>query len=445
MIGDIPLEAVETLSPDALAALQREKLAALVKRAQNHSPFYRDHLKGIDADAAFDLEAIPPLTKDLLVQNSPPVSDALLTGPLAGAYVLRSGGTTGSPKFSAFSNDEFRQVTDLFKRTYGAAGLRSSDWVGNLFVAGSLYSSFVFINRVIEEMNCVNFPFTGNAPAETVAQNMGRFSINTLMGIPSWVLEVVQKLPEEVLPKIQKIFYGGEHLYVEERTWLHDRLPNLQVIASGGYATVDTGLIGFQCPHGDGAVHHVHSDHVLFEVIDAATYQPLPEGEEGLVLVTELDRFLMPTIRYAVGDMARMVPGDCPCGRTFPRFELLGRNDDLRIGIATVAYDEVIRAVAELPELTTNVQLVKERDLMKDRLTVKVEARPGYTGDRADLAWRLRAAVLRHKPDLAKLIQTGHVLDLGVSVFDLGEIPRVPVTGKVKRTLDRSLNGLASS
>lgn len=436
MIAPLPLESVERLSDLDLAELQRRKLAELLGVAKERSPFYRRQLAGLTLDGAWSLDAVPPLTKELLVAHSPPESTELLTGELAAAYVFRSGGTTGQPKFSPFSFEEFRGFIPKFLRTYGAAGLRPSDRVANLFAAGSLYSSFVFINRLLEEMGCVSFPFTGSAPAALVGRHMELFSINTLLGFPTWLLEVIEKLPTKVLPKVEKIFYAGEHLYPEERAYLHDRLPNLQVLASAGYAAVDTGMIGFQCAHGEGGIHHVHGDHVVVEIVDPRTYRPAPEG---ILLITTLDRFLMPIIRYVIGDVARWVDGPCACGRTFARFELLGRNDDLRIGYATVAYDEVMRAVAEHPGLTSTVQMVKDRVEMRDRLTLNVEVRPEFAGDRTELEASLTAALYRHKPDVAKLVETGHIHAVSVQLHDLGAIPRMPVTGKVKRTLDRSL------
>ena len=440
MISDVPLDPSETVTASELVALQARKLEALLELAKSRSRFYQAHLKTLNLERSWFLEALPVLTKHHLIAHTPPESEDLLTGPLESAYVFRSGGTTGQPKFSPFSFEEFRRFTAMFLRTYQAAGLRSSDRVANLFACGSLYASFIFVNRCLEELGCVSFPFTGSAPFDVVGRNMELFPINTLMGFPSWVLEVVQRLPRTVLPKVEKIFYAGEHLYEEERSFLFESLPNLRLIASGGYGAVDTGLMGYQCPHCTGNVHHALADHVLLEIVDPATFQPVPEGEEGSILVTTLDRFLMPLIRYDIGDRGRIIPGNCACGRSLPRFELLGRNEDLRIGIATVGYDEVMRAAADHPELSSVLQLIKQREDMKDQLIVKVEVRPDFHGDRSDLARSFEASIYRHKPDLEKLVLGEHIHPLKVALFHLGEIPRVPVTGKVRRIIDQTLD-----
>lgn len=435
---------MERLAWPEIETISRIKLHKLLETARAKSPFYRQRLAGIDSDDPEVLQAIPVLTKEDLVEHSPPESEALLTGPLAAAYLFRSGGTTGAPKFSPFSVSEFKQWVSIFKRTYGAAGLTPEDRVANLFVSGSLYASFVFINRMVEEMGCLNLPFTSSAPPETVSAQVERFDVNVLMGIPSWLLEVVAGLSAEAASKVTKIFYGGENLYPEEREWLYERLPNLTLVASGGYAAVDAGMMAFQCGDSQGGIHHVHADHVILELIDPETMQPVVPGDVGVILVTTLDRHLMPLIRYRIGDVGRWVPGDCPCGRQMPRFELLGRGDDsLRIGIATVGIDEILPAIAQVPGLSTHAQIVKERVDRKDQLTVRVERLLGDSGPEAGdsvdlLAGRLEAQIRLQKPDLAKLEATGYVMPLRVEVLEPNGIGRVAVTGKIRRVVDRS-------
>jgi len=437
--ANIEGDRADLLAAPEIEALSRLKLRTLLEIARARSPFYRDRLQDLPLHDPDVLSAIPVLTQEDLVANSPPESEALLTGPLTAAYLFRSGGTTGAPKFSPFAVTEFQRWIAIFQRTYGAAGLVASDRVANLFVSGSLYASFIFINRMIEEMGCLNLPFTSAAPPDTVSSQLERFDVNVLMGIPSWLLEVVSELSPLAASRVTKVFYGGENLYPEEREWLHERLPNLDIIASGGYAAVDSGMIGFQCQAAPASVHHVHADHVILELVDPETLQPVAPGEVGLILVTTLDRHLMPLIRYRIGDVGRWVPGDCPCGRSMPRFELLGRGDDtLRIGIATVGIDEILPAIAQIPGLSTHAQIVKERIARKDQLTVRVERLPATELPPEALSDALGKLIRLQKPDLAKLEASGYVHPLRIEVLEPRCIGRVTVTGKIRRVVDRS-------
>jgi phenylacetate-coenzyme A ligase PaaK-like adenylate-forming protein len=433
------LDDIEKAPEAELQALVVHKLRRLIEVARAGSSFYRHHVPAGPYDTPGDIRRIPVFTKDEVTPHLPPVGHEALTAPLMGAYVFRSGGTTGDPKFAVYSTDEFRRYVDIFRRTYHAAGLRPGDRVANLFTCGSLYASFIFVNRMLEESGCLNFPFTTGANPDLVVEYIQKFNINVLVGFPSWLLAITARLESTGIREVRKLFYGGEHFYPEERRHLKESL-GVQVIASGGYAAVDTGLIGYQCWASQGAVHHLMADHVLMEIVHPVTGEPMPVGEEGMILVTNLDRHLAPVIRYQIGDMARMLPYPCPCGRTAPLFELLRRGDDvLRIGYANVTYDEMLDALGNHPSLTTNMQMIKHRVAGKDDLTLVVEARMDTAvEDRVAFARKLRHKVLLTKPDVGKMVDTGYVHNLTVEIVDFGAITRMPVTGKIKRTVDMS-------
>jgi phenylacetate-coenzyme A ligase PaaK-like adenylate-forming protein len=411
---------VSERAPEAVwGPLADAKLASLVALAIEKSPFHRDRLVPVASRA--ELAKLPVLDKDAWMAASPPHSSAALTRRLGNAYVFRTGGSTGDPKFSVFATAEFRAFVKYFKRTYHAAGLRPSDRVANLFACGSLYASFIFVNRMLEATGCLNFPFTTATEPAAVARHVKLFGINTLVGFPSWLLQVADALEAEGVG-VEKIFYAGEHLYPDERQHLARRL-GARVIASAGYAAVDAGMVGYQCEAaGASTVHHLLADHAHLEILHPETLQP---ADEGLVVVTNLDRRLQPVIRYNLGDMARHVPGGCACGRTAPRFELLHRGDDsLRIGFATLTYTEVQHA---LSGLVGAIQLERTREARKDRLTIRVEGASIEPNQVLD-------ALQRAKPDLAKLLASGYLHPLHVEV--VAQIPRLPVSGKLKRVID---------
>lgn len=432
----IARDAVEEMDAAALGALVDEKLRTLFAAAQAGSPFHAARLQGLTLTGRAELVRVPILAKDDWVAASPPRSDAALTRPLGGAYVFRSGGSTGDPKFSIFAAEEFAASMVHFRRSYTSVGLGPADRVANLFAAGGLYASFVFVNRLLEELGCLNFPYTAAAPAEVVADGAARFGIDTLLGFPSWLLQVAPALAARGV-RIRKVFYAGEHLHAEDRAALVGQL-GCEVVASAGYGAVDSGLMGYQCEAMTGGWHHVLADHAYLEVLHPETLAPVPAGEEGLLVVTNLDRLLHPVIRYRVGDLARLVPGPCPCGRTTPRFELLGRGDDaLRLGYATLTRAEVLAAYAGEPGLTSAVQLVKRREDGREALLVRVEV-PDPAGA-PDLAGRLTTRLLEAKPDLAKMVAAGSLARPTVEVLAPGAIARVPVTGKFRGTIDETL------
>jgi phenylacetate-CoA ligase len=83
------------------------------------------------------------------------------------------------------------------------------------------------------------------------------------------------------------------------------------------YSSKEGGSIASPCPHGNG--WHQHAESVLMEIVDEHG-KPVAPGEMGRVVITPLDNYATPLIRYDQGDLAIAGPIEtCSCGRTLPR------------------------------------------------------------------------------------------------------------------------------
>jgi phenylacetate-CoA ligase len=174
---------------------------------------------------------------------------------------------------------------------------------------------------------------------------------------------------------------------------------------------------------------HLFSDHFLPEVVDPATGEQLAEGELGELVLTTLTKQAQPVMRYRTGDLTRLLPGDCPCGRTFPRMaRLTGRVDDMLVirGI-NVFPSEIEAVVLDDQALSGQYAIVVDRRATLPELEVRVElARAGSTSDRALVADRIAEQLL------ARLR-----LRVVVEVGPPGSVPRQE-TGKAKRVFERT-------
>lgn len=93
------------------------------------------------------------------------------------------------------------------------------------------------------------------------------------------------------------------------------------------YSTEEVGYVAIQCPDDPGH-YHICSETMIVELVDEAG-QPVPRGQAGRVLITDLHNFATPIIRYAIGDMA-VAGGPCPCGRGMPTLKrVLGRTRNM--------------------------------------------------------------------------------------------------------------------
>lgn len=405
----------ETLHPEEAERLQRQAALELVRFARERSPFYREHLPPAETWEAF--RELPLLERETLQSRF----RDLLTGPMQGAVVLRSGGTSGEPCYTLLSPRDYEADVDAAVKMFRAAGVRPGDRCANLLLAGDLYGSFLSIHRVLEKLGVLNFPLTASIAPEALARYAERFGINVVVGVSSLLCSFFRELDARgIHPRVETVIFGGEVLPEADRAFLRERFGVRRLASVVG--ANDGGPIGYQCEHCPGTVHHLASDHVLLEIL------------EGEMVITALHRRLMPLVRYRLGDRGRWVAGRCPCGRTTARFELLGRADDvLCIASTNTAWRDVSAALEGWPGLTGAVQLVGEKAQGRDRIRVRVEGEP------AEDTGSLRRHLLETVPGLARRLREGLLGDLVVEVVKPGALPRNPATGKLRRVVDRRL------
>ncbi len=405
------------------------KLASLIEYARAHSPFYREHLPEMLITQARDVEKLPTLTAETLRLHTPPLSRDLLTGPLEGAYVFASGGSTGAPKFCLYSYEEWEEVTDTLSAIYLTAGLEAGDTVGNLFMAGNLWTSFLAASQALQKLGCVTLPIAGNAPVTQVMEYLKLFRPTVLLGLPSLIVRVAEEVARSRIDlKVPKVLYGGEHFSREAKRFIGQALGAERVI-SAGYASVDAGPIGFQTAPDQGGVHHLLYDYQFLEFLDPDTGQPVPSGQVGEVVVTCLKRRLMPLIRYRTGDLGRWVDED----RWI--LELKGRiGDRVRVGTADLYPDDISQALDGLAGVSRLFQLVIDGDGAKDCVTVLVE-KNGI--ESAPSAAELERAIRERSQELDEALTEGWLSQLQVKLLEVNELPRVQRTGKVRAIVDK--------
>jgi len=413
----------------------RRRLADYVAYARRRVPFYRERLASFEPRAEHPLARIPVLESCDLRRLLPPRNRRLVADGEEGWTVFQSGGTTGLPKTALFSQAEMEALYLPNARGFHAVGLRRGDRVANLFAVGGLYMTFLHVHRALEGFGCTNFPFSNQTPPEFVHACARLFRINCLAGIASVALNCLRAWEAQGLDgvRIEKFYYGGEHLYDADKAELRERF-GVRQIAAPGYGTVDTWYIGYQCAVCPTGVFHAHDDQCYMEIVDEASGGHCAPGQPGMLYATAMPRRLTPVVRYRVGDRARWLDGMCPCGRTTPIFELLGRGDDvLRVGFDSIDYAYIQDCVRRVRGLLGSVQMRKEREAGRDRLVVRVETR---VRSRQALAGALSREILSRRPTLEKSVAQKSVWPVRVEFLAPGRLPRNPRTGKLIRVID---------
>ena len=248
-----------------------DRLKHLLRFARNNSEFYRKHLGDLDPGKVNSYEdycRVPLLDKFHIYRNTPPVGNGILTGPLKNAYVFASGGSTGEPKFTFYSYREIDEVASILADIYQTAGVTKDDVVANLFMAGSMWTSFIVVNHALEKIGCVSLPIAGNSDQELILRYMELFRPNAIVGLPSMIIRLAEEIQKRSLDlTMEKILYGGEHFSDEAIKFLSQSV-GARSIHSAGYASVEGGPIGYQTLEDRGGVHRLLYEYMFLEILD---------------------------------------------------------------------------------------------------------------------------------------------------------------------------------
>jgi len=114
---------------------------------------------------------------------------------------------------------------------------------------------------------------------------------------------------------------------------------------------------------------HVWEDAYVVEIVDPTTLEPVEEGAYGELVLTSLDREAMPVLRYRTGDVTRILPGECPCGRVHHRLDRIrGRSDDMFIIKGVNIFPiQVEHVLMNIPEVRNNYVIVLQRETISTR------------------------------------------------------------------------------
>lgn len=197
--------------------------------------------------------------------------------------------------------------------------------------------------------------------------------LNTAPAVLAGILDAYDD-GEEAPQGLQQVLTVGETVTPQLRE--HTRRV-LGASIRDRYTCEEVGTVALQCPH-DETRYHVCVSNTIVEIVDDAG-APVASGKPGRVLVTGLNHWASPAIRYDLGDIASMAP-QCSCGAQVPvLFNLLGRRRFLvrlpsgeRIFLKIVAKDFLKFApvrefrVTQLTQQAMRVELVMDRALSPD-------------------------------------------------------------------------------
>lgn len=352
---------------------------------------------------------------------------------------FKSGGSSGAPKLSIFTYDDYHTQMRAAAQGLYAAGLDPrKDRCANLFFSGGLYGGFLSFFTILEHLKAAQLPMTAHADLDFVGKMIVEKKVNTLLGMPSYLAGLFRANDErfKAYQGIRKIYFGGEHLSDAQRAHYRSEY-GVDLIRSAAYGSNDIGPMGYQCVACEGSVHHLHDGLHDLEILDPAEDRDAQPGEAGRLVFTSRVRKGQNLSRYDSGDLGRWLEGVCACGRASPRFELMGRQGDLfRCGGTFLNYQKFARLLSDLEgfgggEIQLEVSRSSGAGLSHEILTV------AYAGAPTVAPEVIHRTCLEGCKDLHEVVVDDGVVQLVVRQVSPDQLERIATSGKLRHIIDQ--------
>ncbi|MBT3790785.1 MAG: phenylacetate--CoA ligase family protein [Alphaproteobacteria bacterium] len=325
--------------PEDILATQFKQLSRLLGHAQSTIPHYAattSHIKSGDVRSlaagrwldvpVLKRQTVNRLGKELLSRNIPQDHGSL--------NAIYTSGTTGLPVrvertkhtldyWSAFTTRDHiwhnRDIDGVL------AAIRSSEKKFALYPKGARHAAWGSKDGVFKTGPSLSLN-VGTSIAD-MAEWIGRNKPDYVLAMPNIIKRLAPWCMEHgvTFDGLKEVSVIGEMCGELLRDLCQEAW---QVPLHDVYSSREVGYIALQCPVNNH--YHVQAEGLYLEILDADD-QPCKPGESGRVIVTTIQNYAMPLIRYEVGDYAE-AGETCDCGRGLPVIKrILGREQDILV------------------------------------------------------------------------------------------------------------------
>lgn len=359
------LEQQQWWSRERLDRLQWERLAKLLEYAGQHSAFYRKRFQEQGIDPAkvswrTDFQKILVTTKQDLRNNlNTFISDEFERSQLVTA---KTGGSTGVSLNLFFDENcqERRNAAQLMADRWAGwdLGLKKAAIWGNPPVPTSVKEKLR--HHLLDRTIYLDTMDLNDQSMGAFVERWRREKPGAIFGHAHSIYIFACYLRDKNVTDLrpQGIVATSMMLLEPERAAIEDAFG---CAVTNRYGCEEVGLIACECEQHKGM--HLNLPHVYVEFLDEQN-NPVPPGEPGKIVVTDLNNYAMPLIRYRVEDVGTYTERECTCGRGFPVLERLeGRVADFLklLGGGRVAGISLVeRTLTKVPGVE-QMQLVQEK------------------------------------------------------------------------------------
>jgi phenylacetate-CoA ligase len=391
----------ESLDRARLEQLQQRRLRALLDEVLPRNRFVAHKfaeagLSPAAVQSPSDLRRLPFTTKAELVadqQANPPYGSFLTYSLTRYSRLHQTSGTSGRPLRWLDTPQSWSWMLDCWEAKYRVAGLGEND----RFFFPFSFGPFLGFWTAFEAAGRRGWLCLAGGGMSTSARL--RFlldnQVTVVLCTPTYALRLAEVAREEGLDladsSVRALIVAGEPGGGIPAT--RQRLETAwgaRVFDHSGMT--ETGPMTAECIANPGGLH-VLEQHYIAEVVDLKTQQPVPPGELGELVVTNLGRLGSPVLRYRTGDLVRVDPQPCRCGRSLRRLDggILGRTDDMihlrGNNFYPSALEAVIRRFADVAEYRVEIDQSGTLPVLRVDLE-PADERIADLGERVDRAIR---------------------------------------------------------
>jgi phenylacetate-CoA ligase len=421
----------ESMDRASLAELQLRRLQSTVAWVYERGPYYRQALdsadiKPKDIRSLADVRLLPFTDKTALRDTYP---FGMFAVPMEQVVrVHSSSGTTGKPIVVGYTKGDLNSWTELTARVASAAGVTAHDRVQMAFLYG-MFTGGWGMHYGVERVGATVFP-AGSGNTERQLLMLQDFGTTVLVGTPSYALYLAEAAEKQGLDirslPLRVGLFGGEPSGEGMRAEIERRLGILATDNYGLSEVMGPGVSG-ECEHQCGL--HLNEDHFLFELVDPVSGEPVPDGEEGELVITTLTKEAFPVLRYRTHDLTSIDDEPCACGRTLARMKKVRmRTDDMLIirGV-NVFPSQIEDALLRVEGVQPHYLVVVNREGALDDLEIRIEVAEEIFSD-------VMADMVAFTKRVAAQVYSVIGLHAKITLVEPGTIERT--AGKAKHVLD---------
>ena len=398
--------------------LQNKKFRALIKHAYETVPYFKQKFSSLGLTPANiktvdDIVKIPPITKSEIQEGS-------LDNHLSRSYTInqcsarKTSGSTGHP-FNLFIDQRGVSISEvLWLRAFLKNGLKIRDKMIFIKNPRSLTRSMSFLQRLgifpRDEISIFEDP-------EKQLLKLSAYKPDVIRTWTSCLSVLARRYDRSLNINPRMIFTSAEFLDNYTRKYIEDIFDSK---VFDYYSCEEFGLMGWECSKHDG--YHINSDSLIIEFLKDDA--PAEVGERGEIVVTHLDNFAMPFIRYKLGDIGVLSDDVCTCGLTLPKIKFVeGRNDDFLVALNGDWMSA--RTVSDVLEYSTDDYkgLIQYRieQIEKDKIKIMLKVNNLFNSEESF-----------HKVEVEMKKYLGEDMDIDIRLVD--DIP-ADKSGKIRKVI----------